>query len=205
MVETQLKPRGIKSRRVLEAMRTVAREDFVPDAVKPLAYTDRPLPIGYEQTISQPYVVAYMTQALDLEKNYKVLEIGTGSGYQAAVLSKLVSQVYTIEIVPELYKTAKARLSKLGYSNVTVKHRDGTEGWPEKGPFDAIIVTAAPQQIPESLKKQLKPGGRMIIPVGQTFQNLMRITRRSDKIDEFLEESLLPVRFVPMTGKAQKK
>ncbi|MBW2622377.1 MAG: protein-L-isoaspartate(D-aspartate) O-methyltransferase, partial [Deltaproteobacteria bacterium] len=169
MVEDQIAARGVKDTRVLEAMRNVPRHLFVRSSDKSHAYRDRPLPIGYGQTISQPYMVAYMTEILKLTGTETVLEIGTGSGYQAAVLAKTAGQVYTIEIVHELYSSAKKRLKRLKYDNVTVKSGDGYYGWPKAGPFDRIMVTAAAGHIPPSLIKQLKPGGRMIIPVGKPW------------------------------------
>lgn len=185
---------------VLAAMRQVPRHEFVPDEVRDEAYENRPLPIGYGQTISQPYVVALMTDVLDPGKDDAVLEIGTGSGYQAAVLSPLVRQVYTIEIVEPLAERAAARLRTLGYSNVVTRHGDGYYGWPEHGPFDGIVVTAAASHIPPPLVRQLKPGGRMVIPVGPPFmtQNLMLVTK--DGEGKVRTEVLLPVSFVPLTG-----
>lgn len=201
MVQQQIAARGVRDKRVLEAMRTVPRHLFVPQEMQPYAYVDYPLPIGHEQTISQPYVVAFMTEALDLKPEDRVLEVGTGSGYQAAVLSVLVREVYSIEIVEPLAKEAADRLQKLGYSNVKVRAGDGYRGWPEAAPFDAIIVTAAPDHIPRPLLEQLTVGGRLVIPVGKYYQMLIR-TRRTAK--GFKTEKLLPVRFVPMTGEAQK-
>jgi protein-L-isoaspartate(D-aspartate) O-methyltransferase len=160
------------------------------------------LPIGHGQTISQPYIVAYMTEALQLKGNEKVLEIGTGSGYQAAVLAEIVKEVYTIEIVKPLAEEAKKRLVAEGYKNIVVKYGDGYQGWPDQAPFDAIIVTAAPPVIPKTLIEQLKEGGRMILPVGEGFQELVLVTKKSGKISK---ESLIPVRFVPMTGQVQKE
>lgn len=201
MVQQQIAARGVKDKRVLQAMREVPRHLFVPQEMRPYAYADSPLPIGYEQTISQPYIVAFMTEALKPQPDDRVLEVGTGSGYQAAVLSVLVKEVYSIEIVEPLAKEAADRLQRLGYSNVKVRSGDGYRGWPEEAPFDAIIVTAAPDHIPQPLLDQLAPNGRLVIPVGKTFQTLTRI-RRTTK--GFKKESLLPVRFVPMTGEAEK-
>jgi len=202
MVEIQIEHRGIRDADVLEAMRTVPRHLFVPINLKRSAYTDQPLPIGHNQTISQPYIVAYMTESLQLKKNEKVLEIGTGSGYQAAVLGEIVDSVYTIEIVEPLLKSAEKKLDKLGYKNIFCKVGDGYLGWPEASPFDAIIITAAPPRIPEPLIDQLKEGGRMILPVGEWYQELVLITKKNGKISK---KKLLPVRFVPMTGEIQKQ
>jgi protein-L-isoaspartate(D-aspartate) O-methyltransferase len=202
MVKQQIAARGVRDQRVLEAMRNVPRHLFVPPAMQPYAYRDSPLPIGYEQTISQPYIVAFMTEALRLKPEDRVLEVGTGSGYQAAVLSKLVRQVYSIEIVEPLATEAAERLRRLGYTNVTVRPGDGYRGWPEGAPFEAIMVTAAPDHIPKPLLEQLAPGGRLILPVGEHFQTLARIRRTAKG---FKQENLLPVRFVPMTGEAEKE
>ena len=187
--------------RVLEAMRTVPRHSLVPDAVRPAAYEDRPLPIGYGQTISQPYIVALMTDLLRPEPDGVVLEIGTGSGYQAAVLAELVDRVYSVEIVPQLAQRAAGDLARLGYDNVTVRAGDGYHGWEEHGPYDGIVVTAAASQIPPPLVAQLKPGGRMVIPVGAAFlvQQLMLV--EIDNSGRIRTEALLPVRFVPFTRK----
>jgi protein-L-isoaspartate(D-aspartate) O-methyltransferase len=198
MVAEQLRSRDIKDARVLEVMARVPRHLFVPDAVRDLAYSDHPLPIGHSQTISQPYIVAFMTEALDLRPDHKVLEIGTGSGYQAAVLGELARDVYTIEIVEPLAERARGTLGKLGYKNVHVRAGNGYAGWPEQAPFDRIIVTAAPEEIPPALIEQLKVNGVMAIPVGAEVQEL-RIMRRTPSGMETLKT--LPVRFVPMTGK----
>lgn len=195
MVDGQLKVRGIKDGRVLEAMEKVERHKFVPDDLKPNAYDDEPLPIGSGQTISQPYIVAYMTEVLELKGNERVLEIGTGSGYQAAVLAELVKQVYTVEVYEKLAQRARWILSRSGYSNIQYKIGDGTLGWKENEPYDAIIVTAAPAKTPDSLKEQLKDGGRMIVPVGQAFQNLFLFEKSGQKIQK---RKLLAVRFVPL-------
>lgn len=200
MVEKQLKAkwRNIKSARVLKAMEEVRRHDFVPANVRSSAYQDRPLPIGHGQTISQPYVVAFMTETLDPKQGDRILEIGTGSGYQAAVLAKLVKHVYSIEIVKPLAERAAATLKKSGYSNVTVKAGDGYKGWKEHAPFDAIIVTCAPDHVPKALVEQLKNGGKMIIPVGKEdgLQHLYLLRKKDGKVEQ---EAVLPVRFVPMT------
>jgi protein-L-isoaspartate(D-aspartate) O-methyltransferase len=202
MVETQIASRGVRDPRVLAAMREVPRHLFVEPAERSRAYEDTPLPIAGNQTISQPYIVALMTELLDLQPSERVLEIGTGSGYQSAVLSKVCGEVYSIEIVPELAKTAGQRLSVLGYRNVSVREGDGYRGWPEHAPFDGIIVTAAPERIPQPLLEQLAPGGRMVIPVGGFFQELKIF--RKDSAGKITEESILPVRFVPMTGEVEK-
>ena len=198
MVDQQLEGRDIRDRRVLDAMRKVPRHLFVPEPERARAYEDSPLPIGYSQTISQPYIVAYMTQALDVRPEHRVLEIGTGSGYQAAVLSALAGRVYTIEIVEPLAARARAALASMGYSNVEVRTGNGYLGWPEHAPFDRIMVTAAPREVPPALVQQLRVGGLMAIPVGDVVQEL-RILRRTATGMETLRT--LPVRFVPMTGK----
>jgi len=197
MVERQLRPRGIDDPRTLQAMARVAREKFVPKELQARAYEDRPLPIGYGQTISQPFIVAFMTQELKPKSADRVLEIGTGSGYQAAVLAELVAEVYTIEIVKPLAQNAEARLRELGYKNVHVKAGDGYKGWPEHAPFDAIIVTAAPDHIPQPLVEQLKEGGRMVIPVGGNFvQSLNVLEKRGGAVKQ---TAAIPVKFVPLT------
>ncbi len=198
MVGRQIENRGINNQPTLDAMLAVPRHKFVPPNLLERAYNDGPLPIGYGQTISQPYIVAYMTAAIDPEKEFKVLEIGTGSGYQAAVLSEIVSDVYTIEIITELYNSASERLRGLGYKNVISKNADGYYGWEKFAPFDAIIVTAASEYIPPPLIEQLKDGGKMIIPVGSPFlnQTLILIEKEGEDITT---TSLLPVRFVPFT------
>lgn len=200
MVQTQIANRGIKDKEVLRAMHSVPRHEFVPDHLKKYAYADEPLPIGEDQTISQPYIVAYMTEKLELSSGDKVLEIGTGSGYQAAVLSELVDSVFTIEIVDVLAKRAGKKMAAMGYKNIYVKSGDGYKGWPEHAPFDAIIITAAPTIIPEPLVEQLKIGGRLILPLGDYSQDLFLITKNQDGITE---QRLLPVRFVPMTGEIE--
>jgi protein-L-isoaspartate(D-aspartate) O-methyltransferase len=196
MVKTQIEDRGVKDSATLAALRKVPRHSFVPLDQVANAYEDRPLPIGYGQTISQPYIVAYMTEIIKPKPGQKVLEIGTGSGYQAAVLAEIVSKVYTIEIVEELGKQATTRLKNLNYKNIEVKTADGYHGWKEHAPFDAIVVTAAAEYIPTPLKEQLKDGGRMIIPVGSPYmtQQLMLIEKTGNK---FRTSSMMPVRFVP--------
>ncbi|MEA3490214.1 MAG: protein-L-isoaspartate(D-aspartate) O-methyltransferase [Candidatus Omnitrophota bacterium] len=195
MVRDQIKRRGIKDERVLGAMEKVDRHLFVPDSLRYAAYRDSPLPIGHGQTISQPYIVAFMTEAARLEPGDRVLEIGTGCGYQAAVLAEIVKEVYTIEILKELADSARERLKDLGYGNVKVKWGDGYRGWAEEAPFDAIIVTAAPPDIPMKLIDQLKAGGRMVIPVGGFFQELYLVTKTGKGYEK---KAILPVRFVPM-------
>jgi protein-L-isoaspartate(D-aspartate) O-methyltransferase len=202
MVREQIEARGVRDARVLAAMRKVPRHLFVLPEEQGEAYDDYPLAIGHGQTISQPYIVAYMTEALELKPRDRVLEIGTGSGYQAAILAELVAEVYSIEIVEPLAKQAEARLHRLGYSNVRVRAGDGYRGWPEAAPFDAIIVTAAPDHVPQPLEDQLREGGRMVLPLGRWDQDLIRLHRTREGI---LREYLLPVRFVPMTGEAEKQ
>jgi protein-L-isoaspartate(D-aspartate) O-methyltransferase len=197
MVETQLRARNISNPDVLAAMARVPRHRFVPSDQQSSAYDDRPLPIGDGQTISQPYVVAYMTEALHLEPEQTVLEIGTGSGYQAAVLAELARQVYSIEIVPALADRARQTLAGLGYANVDVRTGNGYEGWPEHAPFARIIVTAAPPEIPEALVDQLAVGGRMVVPVGRGVQAMTIVTKTPDGV---VTEETIPVRFVPMVG-----
>lgn len=198
MVKQQIERRGVKDETVLRALRTVNRHLFVPDNMINYAYEDRPLPIGYGQTISQPYIVAYMTEVIRPQSNFKVLEIGTGSGYQAAVLSGITKEVYTIEIIPELGNAAARRLQKLGYRNVQVRTGDGYYGWKEQAPFDAIVVTAAAEFIPPPLLEQLKTGGKMVIPVGSPYmtQTLMLVEKKEKKTTT---KSLFPVMFVPFT------
>lgn len=202
MVETQLQApdRGIRHEGVLKAMLEVPRHEFVPAKFRSDAYDDRPLPIGHDQTISQPFIVAFMTEALDPKPTHRVLEIGTGSGYQAAVLAQLVKEVFTIEIVETLGRRAEADLKRLGYNNVQVRVGDGYAGWPEQAPFDTIIVTCAPDHVPQPLTDQLKEGGRLIIPVGgQGAQSLVLIRKKDGKLKR---EQVMEVRFVPMTGRA---
>jgi protein-L-isoaspartate(D-aspartate) O-methyltransferase len=195
MVDIQIQARGVRDEKVLQAMRKVPRHFFVPDDLKPYAYADEPLPIGEGQTISQPYIVAYMTEALELKGHERVLEVGTGSGYQTAILAEIVKQVYTIEIVGLLSSRAEEVLHRLGYTNVRFKISDGTFGWQENAPYDAIMVTAAPPSVPKRLEEQLSLSGRMIIPVGEGFQELILITREKR---HFKKKKLLPVRFVPL-------
>lgn len=195
MVEEQLKGRDITDEKVLKAMEETKRHLFVPEHMRHLAYKDHPLPIGKGQTISQPYIVAIMTQLLDLKGNEKVLEVGTGSGYQAAILSKLAAQVYTVEIIPTLAEEARKRLEEIGYTNVHVITGDGYKGLPQFAPYDAIIVTAAPKEIPKTLTEQLKEGGKMVIPVGDFYQELMLVTKTDKGVEK---HNIIPVRFVPM-------
>ncbi len=198
MVQTQIEARGVKDEKVLEAMRKVPRHLFVPENMRRYSYQDEPLPIGERQTISQPYIVAYMSESLNLKGNEKVLEIGTGSGYQTAILAEIVKEVFSIEIVDVLSLKAQEVMKELKYENVYFKIEDGTQGWKEHAPYDAIIVTAAPSKVPQALKNQLKILGRMVIPVGSTFQELIHIIREKKK---FKEQKLLPVRFVPLITK----
>ncbi len=204
MVARQIRARGVGDPRVLEAMGRVPRHEFVPAILRHSAYGDFPLPIGHGQTISQPYIVAFMTEALRPAPTDRVLEIGTGSGYQAAVLAELVAQVYTIEIVAPLGERAREDLARLKYKNVQVRVGDGYEGWPEHAPFDAIIVTCSPEHVPKPLVEQLRDGGRMIIPVGDSRigQELYLLEKRGNQV---VKRAVLPVRFVPMTGKAQER
>jgi len=196
-----LAEKGVTDKAVLEAMMTVPRHEFVPELQRRAAYADHPLPIGHGQTISQPYIVAYMCQALKLSDSDKVLEIGTGSGYHAAVLSLLCEKVYTIEIIPALGRSAEKLLARLGYENIEVKIGDGYQGWKEHAPFDAIILTAAPPKIPQPLIDQLSPGGRLLAPVGEGWQELVLLENTEEGLKE---TNLLPVVFVPMTGEAEK-
>jgi protein-L-isoaspartate(D-aspartate) O-methyltransferase len=200
MVASQIESRGIRDGRVLDALRRVPRHRFVPLSLYDEAYSDRPLPIGHDQTISQPYIVALMTEAIRPHAQMKVLEIGTGSGYQAAILGECTREVYTIEIVPELARRSAELLSELGYANVHVRAGDGFDGWPEQAPFDAIVVTAAPADIPEPLLAQLAPGGRLVIPVGVDTQDLVLVERTAEGLRR---RTITAVRFVPMTGKAR--
>ena len=198
MIETQIKKRGITDQTILDAMKKVNRHEYVQENFERLAYSDRPVPIGFGQTISQPYIVAFMSHKLNVASHHKVLEIGTGSGYQAAVLAELSDHVYTIEIIPELAKRAEKVLKKNDYDNITIRIGDGYKGWPEHAPFDRIMVTAAPKEIPEKLVEQLAPGGIMVLPVGETvmMQYLWLITKDND--GQIEKEKILPVRFVPM-------
>ena len=202
MVDRQLAARGVRSAKVLDAMRSVPREEFVPANVREFAYQNSPLPIGAGQTISQPYIVAFMLEALGLEGGERILEVGAGSGYAAAVLGRIAREVYAIERIPELAEKAAATIAKLGYDNVEVRQGDGTRGWPEHAPFDAIIVAAGGRYVPEALRRQLRIGGRLVIPVGhhETFQELLRITRRDE--EEYEQENLAAVRFVPLISDA---
>jgi protein-L-isoaspartate(D-aspartate) O-methyltransferase len=202
MVETQIKARGVKEPRVLAAMLKVERHLFVPKDLHPTAYSDQPLPIGEGQTISQPYIVALMTELLDLKGEERVLEVGTGSGYQAAILAELAREVYTIEIIEKLATSAEKLLLDLGYKNIKVKAGDGYLGWPEAAPFDAIIVTCAPDHIPRPLMDQLREGGRIVIPVGEFNQELKKIVNRGGKLET---TNVIPVIFVPMTGEGVKR
>jgi protein-L-isoaspartate(D-aspartate) O-methyltransferase len=201
MVATQIEARGVRDGKTLAAMRAVPRHEFVPPALVGEAYEDHPIPIGHGQTISQPYIVGFMTEALSLHGGERVLEVGTGSGYQAAVLSRIAAQVYTIEIVAPLAEESAERLRRLGYANVHVRAGDGSLGWPEEAPFDAVIVTAAAPRVPEPLKLQLRDGGRLILPLGDDSQELVVVTRQGES---FVERRVLPVRFVPMTGKVRQ-
>lgn len=202
MVRDQLVARGIADRATLDAMLSVPRHEFVDPALRGLAYADRPLPIGYGQTISQPYIVAFMTEAIAPRAGQKVLEVGTGSGYQAAVLAAAGVEVYTVEIVAALARSAQATLERLGYKNAHVLHADGYRGWPEHAPYDAVIVTCAPENIPPDLVSQLREGGRMAIPVGSgDAQDLLVLEKRGGQMEQ---KATLPVRFVPMTGETEK-
>ena len=198
MVETQIRARDVQNPAVLRAMARVPRHLFVPDDVRPFAYDDRPLPIGQGQTISQPYIVAYMTEALQLEPSHRVLEVGTGSGYQAAVLAEIVKQVHSIEIVPDLAENARRALADAGYRNVEVRTGNGYLGWPDRAPFDRIIVTAAPPDIPQTLVDQLATGGIMVVPVGTAYQEIVIITKTPAGVTE---KRTIEVRFVPMVSK----
>jgi protein-L-isoaspartate(D-aspartate) O-methyltransferase len=203
MVRDQIEARGVNDPAVLGAMRRVARHEFVPVEFQASAYDDRPLPIGQGQTISQPYIVALMTELLEMKPGQRVLEIGTGSGYQAAVLAELGAEVYSIEIIPKLAESARATLARLGYKTVQVRTGDGYLGWAEASPFDGIIVTAAPAHVPQPLIDQLKPGGRLVVPEGTWDQNLVVYAKTAD--GRLRRSEVLPVRFVPMTGRAQKE
>ena len=198
MVEDQIKRRGVKDVGVLKAVQKVEREKFVPEKYRDLAYSDNPLPIGHQQTISQPYIVAYMTEHLQISKSHNVLEIGTGSGYQAAILAEMAHHVFTIEIIPKLAESAEKVLMELAYENITLRTGDGYKGWPEEAPFDRIMVTAAPNEIPEKLVEQLAPNGRMILPVGGSiFAQYLWLVQK-DKEGIVTKEKILAVRFVPM-------
>ena len=195
MVAQQIRARGVTDVRVLAAMERVPRHAFVPEADRPRAYDDHPLPLASGQTISQPYIVAYMTELLALEPHHRVLEIGTGSAYQTAVLAEIAAEVWSLEVVKALAASAKTTLDRLGYRNVHLREGSGWDGWPEAAPFDRIIVTAAPDEVPTALREQLAPGGVMVVPVGSAEQRIIRIERTADGFDQ---TELLPVRFVPM-------
>jgi protein-L-isoaspartate(D-aspartate) O-methyltransferase len=202
MVELQIRDRGVKNEAVLKAMGDVQRHELVPLLYRKYAYEDFPLPIGEDQTISQPYIVGLMSELLDVKAGDKVLEIGTGSGYQAAVLAEMGMQVYTIEIIEPLAVRAAKDLKRLGYLDVEVKHGDGYKGWPEAAPFDGIIITAAPPQLPQPLVEQLKTGAKLVVPEGRDRQDLVVYTKRSN--GKVSRKRIIPVRFVPMTGRAQE-
>jgi protein-L-isoaspartate(D-aspartate) O-methyltransferase len=203
MVQKQLRERDVTDARVLAAMGRVPRHEFVPKPLLGLAYADSPLPIGHDQTISQPYIVALMTQLVRPKATARALDVGTGSGYQAAVLAELCKQVYSIEIVKPLADDARRRLTRLGYKNIEVRCGDGYRGWPEHAPFDLIVVAAAPDHIPKPLVEQLAAGGRLVIPVGRYFQDLMVVEKKKDGSTR--RWKVVPVAFVPMTGEAQKR
>ena len=203
MIGRDLVGRDIDDETVLRAMGKIPRHEFVPDDLHDSAYSDHPLPIGHQQTISQPYIVALMTQLVEAKPGGRALDIGTGSGYQAAVLGEICKEVYSIEIVEPLANEAKQRLAELGYKNITVRHGDGYQGWPDKAPFDAIIIAAAPDHVPQPLIDQLAPGGKLVIPVGKWYQELLLIERDHD--GEVHRHRGIGVRFVPMTGEAQKR
>jgi protein-L-isoaspartate(D-aspartate) O-methyltransferase len=198
MVDEQIAARGVRNRAVLDAMRAVPRHEFVPETYRNSAYADTPLPIGLDQTISQPYIVALMTELVEPKPEHRILEVGTGSGYQAAVIGRIVKEVYSIEIIPQLAQSASERLKRLGYANIAVREGDGYQGWPDRAPFDGILVTAGATDVPKPLIDQLKPGGRMIIPVGATSgsQVLKVIEKRAD--GSIRTEEVIPVRFVPL-------
>lgn len=198
MVAEQIQARGIRNPAVLKVMRETPRHLFAPDSLRSMAYQDTPLPIGHGQTISQPYIVAVMTELLEVAPGHKVLEIGTGSGYQAAILSRLARQVFTIEIVPELARQSAELLKKLGYLNVTVRQGDGYLGWPEEAPFDRIMLTAAPPEVPKALVEQLRPGGKLVAPVGRSAYDQELVVIDKEAGGKLRRRSVLPVRFVPM-------
>jgi len=202
MVETQIKRRGVKDENVLRAMRKVPRHLFVPEDQRDQAYNDYPLKIGHGQTISQPYIVALMTELLQIGPEDRILEIGTGSGYQAAILAELAAEVYTVEIVQPLAQSAEKLLDELGYDNIKVRAGDGFFGWPEAAPFDGVMLTAAPVRVPQPLLEQLKDGGRLVVPEGKFYQDLVVY----EKVDgQIKRREVIPVRFVPMTGRAEKQ
>ena len=202
MVEQDIAGRDIQDPRVLDAMRQVPRHAFVSEGWREQAYADRPLPIGHQQTISQPYIVALMTELAEPQSDARALDVGTGSGYQAAILAELVDQVYTIEIVPELGEEAKERLHEQGYENIHFRVGDGYRGWPEAAPFDVILLAAAPEEIPPPLIEQLAPGGRMVLPVGDRFGQKLLLLKK-DAAGEISQRVVAPVSFVPMTGDHQ--
>ncbi len=201
MMVAEIRDQGVRSKDVLDAMLKVPRHRFVAPSYQHRAYENRPLPIGHNQTISQPFIVAYMTEAAEIAPGEKVLEIGTGSGYQAAVLAELAKEVYTIEIIPELAENSRQLLAALGYKNVHVRHGNGYLGWPEEAPFDAIVVTAAPDKVPQALVDQLAVNGKMVVPVGTSYQEMVIISRTSTGV---IERRTIPVMFVPMTGKPKQ-
>jgi protein-L-isoaspartate(D-aspartate) O-methyltransferase len=203
MVRTQIEARGVRDPEVLRAMRTVPRHRYMPQRTWPSAYVDSPVAIGEDQTISQPYIVAFMTELAQVGRGERVLEIGTGSGYQAAVLAEVGAEVYSIEILEPLAKRARKALDDTGYGQVHTRIGDGYQGWPEQAPFDAVVVTAAPGHVPPPLKEQLAVGGRLVIPVGVRYHQELMVIERTER--GFREESVLPVLFVPMTGEAQQK
>ncbi len=205
MIENQIVSRGVTDESVLSVMSDIPRHLFIDESQWSIAYSDGPLPIGHGQTISQPYIVAFMTELLQPDSHHVVLEIGTGSGYQAAVLAKLVHHVFTIEIVSELGRSARKTLKRLGYENVSVRVGDGYKGWPKEAPFDRIIVTAAPEKVPQALVDQLKPGGRMVLPVGPRWWGQDLLVIEKDLTGEVIEKKTLPVRFVPMVHEKERK
>ncbi|MBH30472.1 MAG: protein-L-isoaspartate O-methyltransferase [Candidatus Marinimicrobia bacterium] len=205
MIEKQIVSRGVTDEEVISVMTDVPRHLFIDESQWPIAYSDGPLPIGHGQTISQPYIVAFMTELLQPDTHHSVLEIGTGSGYQAAVLARLVHHVYTIEIVPELGRSARQTLKRLSYDNVSVQIGDGYKGWPKEAPFDRIILTAAPEEVPQALVDQLKPGGRMVLPVGPRWWGQDLLVIEKDSTGEVMEKKTLPVRFVPMVHEQERK
>jgi protein-L-isoaspartate(D-aspartate) O-methyltransferase len=205
LVSESIEARGIRNGAVLRAMRDTPRHEFMPQEVRGYAYEDRPVPIGYEQTISQPSLVAFMTESLDVNRNHRVLEIGTGSGYQAAVLAAVAKAVYTIEIVPELARSSAGTLKRLGYKNVFTREGNGYLGRPDEAPFDRIILTAAPPELPQALIDQLKPGGKLIAPVGPTSQEQELLLVEKSKSGKVSKRSILPVRFVPMVQQPARK
>lgn len=205
MIENQIVSRGVTNEDVISVMTKVPRHLFIDESQWPIAYSDGPLPIGHGQTISQPYIVAFMTELLQPDSHHVILEIGTGSGYQAAVLAKLVHHVFTIEIVPELGSTARQTLKHLGYENVSVRIGDGYKGWPQEAPFDRIIVTAAPENVPQALVDQLKPNGRMVLPVGPRWWGQDLLVIEKDLTGEVIKKKTIPVRFVPMLHEKERK